>query len=131
MRGQFHSMSNFNPRIIAGFRPRATRFLRRWLRTSSLVSAKRPKTISARARPPASAGAGSSGASPSAPNQDGCATRFAQTVLGRVVDSVLRLHPRPARFKRGQNTVAFDGNPVTSASPTDLGIPYFFLQILI
>ncbi len=44
------------------------------------------------ARPPASAGAGSSGASAFAPNQDGCATRFAQTVLARVVDSVLRLH---------------------------------------
>ncbi len=39
--------------------------------------------------------------------------------------------PRPTRFKKGQNTVALDGNLVTSASPTDLEIPYFFLQILI
>jgi len=48
------------------------------------VSAKGPKTIFARARPLL-------GSFVSAPNQDGCATRSAQTVLAEGVDSVLRL----------------------------------------
>ena len=55
------------------------------------------KTILARARPPAPAGASSLGASASAPNQNGSGTRCAQTALAKEVDSVLRLR----RAQRG------------------------------
>ena len=53
-------------------------------RRGTFVTAKVPKTISARARP-------LWGPSVSAPNQDGSGTRSAQTALAKEVDSGLRL----------------------------------------
>ena len=131
MRGQFHSMSNFNPRIICGVSPPRDEVPSALAQDKLFGFGQKTQNHFCPCAAPRRRGG----------RLFGCLrlcheSRWLRNSLrsdsarqsGRF-GAASPLHP--TRFKRGQNTVALDGNPITSASPTDLGIPYFFLQILI